>query len=427
MAQVKENVCKWIEGAEKEAVQFLQALIREPSTQMNEAGIQTIIAGKLEELGFHVDVWEPGGKALLNHPDFISPRESFRGSPNVAGVKKGEGGGRSLVLNGHVDVVPEGDLKDWSVDPYGGEYRDGRVYGRGSTDMKGGNAAMLLAVEALKSCGVTLKGDLIFHSVIEEESGGAGTLSAVLRGYTGDAAIIPEPTNMKIFPKQQGSMWFRICVKGKGAHGGTRYEGVSAITKAVTVLQELEKLEQIRNSRITDPLFSSVPIPVPINVGIIEGGDWPSSVPDLVKIEGRFGIAPDERADEAKKELEETIAALGNTDDWFRTHPAEVEWFGARWLPGSIDKDHPLLAILKSHFTDVTHCTPVVEASPWGTDGGLLTAAGNTPSVVFGPGVTSMAHYADEYIEVEKVITCAKILALTIMDWCGLSDEEERE
>ncbi|TMW73514.1 peptidase [Alteribacter natronophilus] len=427
MKQKNKEVCRWIAGAREDAVRFLQSMIREPSTQMNEAGIQAMVAGKLEELGFAVDVWEPGGESLLNHADFISPRASFRGSPNVAGVKKGRGGGRSLVLNGHVDVVPEGDLKDWTCDPYGGEYKNGKVYGRGATDMKGGSSALLLAVEALKECGVELKGDLIFHSVIEEESGGAGTLAAIVKGYTGDAALIPEPTGMKIFPKQQGSVWFRLHVKGRSAHGGTRYEGVSAIEKSKRVLDVLSQLERKRNERISDPLFDSIPIPVPINVGVIEGGEWPSSVPDLVRIEGRFGIAPDENINEAKREFVEAVAALGMEDGWFAAHPVEVEWFGARWLPGSVDTEHPLLGILENHFTEVMGERPAVEASPWGTDGGLLTAAGQTPTVVFGPGVTSMAHYADEYIEVDKVISCAQIIALTIMDWCGRSEEEDKE
>ena len=156
------------------------------------------------------------------------------------GVWKGSGNGRSIILNGHIDVVPEGNLNDWEHDPYSGVVRDGRLYGRGSTDMKGGTVSLLLAMEAIKMSGIKLKGDVIFQSVIEEESGGAGTLAAVLRGYRADGAIIPEPSSMKIFPKQQGSIWYRITVKGKSAHGGTRYEGVSAIEKMNIVINELQ-------------------------------------------------------------------------------------------------------------------------------------------------------------------------------------------
>ncbi|RNA69228.1 peptidase [Alteribacter keqinensis] len=427
MDRKQKEVISWIKKSETEAVELLQRFIREPSTQMNEAGIQNLVASKLDSIGCTVDMWEPGGEELTNHKAFISPRGNFTGSPNVVGVKKGKGKGKSLVLNGHVDVVPEGDLKDWHTDPYSGEFRDGRIYGRGATDMKGGNVAMLLAMEALHECGVQLKGDLIFQSVIEEESGGAGTLAAILRGYTADAAIIPEPTNMKIFPKQQGSMWFRLFVKGKAAHGGTRYEGVSAIEKAQCVLNELRELEAVRNKRIKDPLYSQIPIPIPINVGVIEGGDWPSSVSDLVKIEGRCGISPDETVEEVQEEFCNHLNRLAEKDPWFMDYPVDIEWFGARWLPGAIPQDHPLLSILTKQYEHICQQPPKVEASPWGTDGGLLTNIGNTPSIVFGPGVTQMAHFSNEYIELSSVLDCAAIITLTIMDWCEQPKEDQSD
>jgi acetylornithine deacetylase len=324
-------------------------------------------------------------------------------------------------LNGHIDVVPEGDLNQWDDHPYSGKVIDGKLYGRGSTDMKGGNLALLLAIQALKETGTKLKGDLYFHSVIEEESGGAGTLAAVLRGYKADAAIIPEPTNMKIFPAQQGSMWFRLTIKGKAAHGGTRYEGVSAIEKAAIILDALKELEKSRNQRITDPLYKNIPIPVPINVGKISGGNWPSSVPDTVLIEGRIGVGPHETLEEVKEELENHLAAI--EDVWIKNHPVLIEWFGAQWLPGSIDTNHPLMKTLVHNFEQVRGEKPIIEASPWGTDGGLLTQAGNTPSIIFGPGVTAVAHYPNEYIEINKIIEAAEIIALTIYDWCGGDNE----
>jgi acetylornithine deacetylase len=282
--------------------------------------------------------------------------------------------------------------------------------------MKGGNLAAMLAIQALRETGCVLKGDVIFHSVVEEESGGAGTLSAVLEGFTADAAIIPEPTNMKIFPSQQGSMWFRITVKGKAAHGGTRYEGISAIEKSMLVVNALQKLEQVRNDRITDPLYENIPIPVPVNIGKINGGNWPSSVPDTVILEGRIGVTPNETMEEVKAELQAAMNSIG--DKWLKVHPVEVEWFGAQWLPGMIDKEHELMQMLTKNFRDSQGVDPVIEASPWGTDGGLLTTVGNTPSIVFGPGVTAVAHYPNEYIEISKIIEAAEIIALTILDWC---------
>lgn len=417
---LRAQINQWLVKNRDHGVKLLQKLVQSNSTQGHERHAQSIVIEKLRKIGLKIDVWEPEGEVLISHPYFASPRIEFKGSPNVVGVLKGTGGGRSLLLNGHIDVVPEGDLKQWEHQPYSGKIMDGKLYGRGATDMKGGNVSILLALSALRALGIPLKGDVIFQSVIEEESGGAGTLAAILRGYKADAALIPEPTNMKIFPKQQGSMWFRLYVKGLSAHGGTRYEGVSAIEKSMLVVEHVRELEKRRNERITDPLYRNIPIPIPINIGKIEGGDWPSSVADLVKLEGRIGIAPDETMDQAKQELENWIHELDQKDPWFAEHPVSLEWFGARWVPGSIELDHQFMSTLVTSYANVTGKEPVIEASPWGTDGGLLTRVGLTPTIVFGPGVTEKAHFANEYIEIDKVFEAAEIIALTIVEWCGV-------
>lgn len=415
------NINEWIDQNKQKSIERLQHMVQLASTQGNEQAVQEIVAELLTQLGLEVDMWELDSERLKKHAYFYSNRETFAGSPNVIGVLKGSGGGKSIILNGHVDVVPEGDHDQWNAHPYSGEVLNGKLYGRGATDMKGGNIALLIAIEAIQALGIRLKGDVIFQSVVEEESGGAGTLDAILQGYQADAAIIPEPTNMAIFPKQQGSKWFRLIVLGRTAHGGTPYLGVSAIDKAFIVNEHVKELEKVRNERITDPLYDTIPVPIPINIGNIAGGDWPSSVPDRLIMEGRIGIAPGETMEEVQIEMEAWIERLAEKDDWFKEYPVQLEWYGARWIPGEIEIDHPLVESLKQHYSDVMKEEPKVIASPWGTDGGLLTQVANTPTIVFGPGITELAHFPNEAIELEKIFQAAKIIAATIVDWCEVS------
>jgi acetylornithine deacetylase len=412
------KVKRWLKDNRARAARILQLLVRENSTRGNESSTQAIVIEKCRQLGLTLDIWEIGGDELTKHPAYCCDRQSFAGNPNLVAVLKGSGGGKSIILNGHIDVVPVGDPLNWKHDPFSGAIECGKLFGRGATDMKGGNVALLMALESIIATGIKLKGDVIFQSVIEEESGGAGTLAAVLRGYHADGAIIPEPTNMKMFPKQQGSMWFRITVTGKAAHGGTRYEGVSAIEKSLLVIQGLQQLEKDRNTRITDPLFKKTPIPIPINIGKITSGQWPSSVPDTAVIEGRMGVSPDETIQAAQSEMEKFLQNLMSQDEWLQKHPLKLEWFGGRWQPGSLESDHPLMNELIKSFINVKGEQPVIEASPWGTDGGILSAVGHTPVVVFGPGITEVAHDANEHIILEDLFTASEIIALTILKWC---------
>lgn len=421
----QQKIESYIDQHADEAISFLQKLIQQPSVQGNEKGVQEIVIKKLKELELEVDVWDPVYQELSKSEYFVPSRNSYEGSPNVVGVLKGAGGGKSIILNGHIDVVPEGDRTKWKYEPFSGAIEDGKMYGRGTTDMKGGNVALILAMEAVIKSGLKLKGDVIFHSVIEEESGGVGTLATLLRKYKADAAIIPEPTNMKLFIKQQGSMWFRVIVEGLSAHGGTRYEGVSAIEQAWKIHTGILALEKKRNATVTDPLLKHIPIPSPINVGKIQGGSWPSSVPDVVTMEGRIGVGPHEDMQAVRKELIDSISSLCASDDWLKNHPAKVEFFGAQWVPNAVESSHPFAQLMQANFETVYQRKVKIEASPWGTDGGLLGKIGNIPTLVIGPGETKVAHYPNEFIEIKEVIQAAKLFALMLTSWCGVSRNEK--
>lgn len=419
MKNLIQRTDDYIRAHASDAVSLLQALVREPSVQGNETGVQKVVISKLESMGLTVDVWDPPYEQLAAHPYFVPSRDTYVGSPNVVGVLKGSGGGRSLILNGHIDVVPEGDRAKWSDDPFSGTVRDGKVYGRGTTDMKGGNVSMMMALEAIIRSGIKLKGDVIFHSVIEEETGGVGTLATMLRGYHADAALIPEPTNMKLFIRQQGSMWFRVTVRGVGAHAGTRYEGISALEKALPVYAAVMQLEKDRNAAVDDPLYRNAPIPFPINIGKFNTGNWPSSVPDLATFEGRIGVAPGESMESVRQLLAKTILDACASDEWLSNNPATLEFFGGQWVPNGIPADHPFAVTVLEQFRQVYDMDAIVEASPWGTDAGLLGQVGNIPALVIGPGETKMAHYPNEYIEINAMTEAARLFARIILDWCG--------
>jgi acetylornithine deacetylase len=418
MKDKQKLVESYIDTHSKEAITFLQRMIQQPSVQGNEKGVQAIVIEKLKDLKLEVDVWDPKYDELAKHPYFVASRDSYEGSPNVVGVLRGTGGGKSIILNGHIDVVPEGDVTKWNQPPFSGHIENNKMYGRGTTDMKGGNVSLLLAMEAIIQSGIKLKGDVIFESVIEEESGGVGTLATLMRGYKADAAIIPEPTNMKLFIKQQGSMWWRGVVEGRSAHGGTRYEGVSAIDKAWKVYDAIMKLETKRNATINDPLYKHISIPLPINIGKIQGGSWPSSVPDLVTMEGRIGVGPHEEMSEVKKQLAACVKEVSDQDEWLREHPARLEFFGAQWVPNFVERDHPFVNTLIENFESVYNKNITIEASPWGTDGGLLGKVGGIPTLIIGPGETKVAHYPNEFIDLDEVIKAAKVFANTILSWC---------
>jgi acetylornithine deacetylase len=420
MIEHQQKIESYIDEHAAETTAFMQKLIQQPSIQGNEKNAQDIVIQKLNDLGLEVDVWDPSYKELSASSFFVPSRSSYEGSPNVVGVLRGEGGGKSIILNGHIDVVPEGDRTQWKYDPFSGQVEDGKMFGRGTTDMKGGNVALLFALEAIIKSGIKLRGDVIFQSVIEEESGGVGTLATLLRNYTADAAIIPEPTNMKLFIKQQGSMWFRVIVEGLAAHGGTRYEGVSAIEQAWKIHQAILALEKKRNASVNDPLYSHIPIPLPINVGKIQGGSWPSSVPDLVTLEGRIGVGPHENMEDVKKELADCLNQTCLADDWLNNHPVKLEFFGAQWVPNAVDNLHPFAIAMQENFESIYHRKIKIEAAPWGTDAGLLGRVGNIPTLVIGPGETKLAHYPNEYIEIKEVIQAAKLFALTLLTWCGI-------
>ena len=388
------------------------ALVRIPSITGSEEAVAAWSADALRALGLTVEVVTADPAAIRADPDWPGEEMVRTALPVVIG-RAGRPGGRRLILSGHLDVVPPGDPATWTLDPWGGEIRDGRLFGRGACDMKGGVAAILAAVRALAESGdlARLDGELTVALVPSEEDGGQGTLAAIRAGVTGDMAIIPEPSALDIVVAHAGAITFRLTVPGRAAHASQRREGVSALDKLFVLARALEADEARRNAAETDPLMTALGLPYPTIIGIVSGGDWASTVLDRVTADGRYGVRLGQTAREAEDDLMAAIAAACAADDFLRDHPATVEITGGRFGSARVPSDHPLPVGLAEVAETVTGRRPAMLGEPYGADMQMFVNVGGTPCVIFGPGDVKVAHSADESVPIDEVETCARVLA----------------
>ncbi|MGH3115592.1 MAG: M20/M25/M40 family metallo-hydrolase, partial [Gaiellales bacterium] len=282
-----ETVRQAVEDRLPATVAFLQELVRVPSLLGNEEPAQRLVEERLSELGFDVRSVEPDAAALAEHAESGIPLLSYEGRRCLVATLEGAGG-RSLLLNGHVDVVSEEPADRWTKAPFGGEIENGRLYGRGACDMKGGIAAMLLAVEAALADG-RLPGSVVYQSVIEEECGGNGALAACLEGPSADGVVIAEPTNGAMDLVAPGVIWARITLTGDSRHASHADEGSNPVETAFAVTTSLRRLEATLNER-PEPEFAGVQRPYLLNVGALHSGDWPSMTPGRAVLDVRLGF-----------------------------------------------------------------------------------------------------------------------------------------
>src|SRR4051812_29093133 len=388
-----------------------------------EAACQDAMAAHLGALGMRIDRFE-----------------ALPGRDDVVGRLAGGGGGRSLILNGHVDVVPAGDSSAWPHDPWGGELEGGRLWGRGACDMKGGIASGVLALRVLESLGVRLAGDVLFQSVVDEETGGPGTRAALARGHVADAAIVLEPTAREIVTVEGGLEWVRVVVRGRTGHSAIRYrsvhaggrgEAVSAIEKAVKLLAAVADLERHWAVHKVHPLMPRGI--TTINPGVIAGGSGGgaegvpngmiaySNFADYCSLGLSLKYLPDERGDDVKAEFEEYIARVSAADPWLREHPPEIEWGigGVSFPPSEVASDHPLVTALSGAFEAVAG-EPRLAGFEAVSDLAWLAEAG-IAAVLYGPGDFAQAHSSAEYVGVDELVEVTAVVALAICEWCGVA------
>jgi acetylornithine deacetylase len=393
----------------------LRALVRAPSVTGDESAVADLTASLLADAGARVERRDADPATIAVDPDFPGSEVERATLPLVLG-RLGRPGGRRVLLAGHLDVVPVGDPGAWTVDPWGGEVRDGALFGRGACDMKGGVASILGAVRALAGTGIgaDLGGELLVAFVPSEEDGGTGMLAAIRAGVTADLAVIAEPTRLDIVVAHAGAITFRLEVPGRAAHASMRREGVSALDGLVVLLQALAADEAARNAAETDPLMTALGLPYPTIVGTVAGGTWASTVLDRVVAEGRYGVALGESWREAESSLRACIATACDADPWLRDHPATVAVTGGRFSSAQVDPEGSLASGLRAAIQDVLGRDPARVGVPYGADMRLLVHEGGTPTVMFGPGDVAVAHSADEHVRLGEVADCARALAVWV-------------
>jgi acetylornithine deacetylase len=437
----EQRVCEAIAGRVDDLVELASTLIgfdttaRKPGDPpREEAALQRYLAERLKDVGANVDLFVPEAGAMAGKP-LVPPGLDFAGRPQLIATRRGRGSGPSLVLNGHIDVVSVEPREEWTSDPFVAQVRDGKLYGRGACDMKGGIASMVLATETLAELGVELGGDLLVATNTDEESSGAGGTALVERGLRADAGIVTEPTGFQVWVACRGSEYGVIRVPGRPGHAEVRQPSwrqggaVNAIEKAVVVLGAIESLRRDWASRgeYQDPYLS----PPSLLATMAQAGEWPVTYPASCEltIAAMFVAA---QADESgwgsrvRSEVEEWILRESAiADEWLREHPPTFEWWPNAVMPMQIAETEPIISLVVDASSDVGHPGRIGGLDSW-YDGATLTQLAGIPSIGYGPpgfdaeGV-SVAHMIDEYVPVDGLIGCAQGIAVAAMRYCGVA------
>ncbi|WP_411731780.1 ArgE/DapE family deacylase [Paeniglutamicibacter sp.] len=422
----KDRITAAVDAAFDQQLHFTGELIRHPSVRTEEGSAQDFLYAAMRDRGFAMDRWELDEKALKEHIGYGPSTVTYDGVTNVVGTFTPEmERGKSLILNGHVDVVPVGPEDQWNRSPWDAAIIDGWMYGRGSGDMKAGLAANLFAFDAVRAAGLIPTGTIHFQSVVEEECTGNGSLSALMRGYTADAVIIPEPEENMLVRANVGVIWFKVRVAGKPTHVREMSEGFNAIDASYTVMEALRRLETEWNAERDEHLyFENVEHPINFNFGLIRGGDWPSSVPAWCEFDVRAALYPGVPAEKAWKAitdcLQESSKSLGTADAEVTAN--KTGFFSEGYV---LEEGSTAELVLERCHQDVFDTPLETFTTPGYLDGRVFTLYGNMPTLVYGP-ISEAIHGFDERVNIESVRQITKSIALFIAEWCGVSEEEAR-
>lgn len=412
------QIVEAIDARFDEQVRFLAELTRIPSVRGAEAPAQDRMAEAFRSRGLSVDRWLVKVEDIQDLPGFSPVAVSYENAWNVVGTHRPRrGGGHSLILNGHIDVVPTGPVDLWRDPPYSARVVDGWMFGRGAGDMKAGLVANLFALDALRALGLSPAGEVYLQSVIEEECTGNGALACLQRGYRADAAIITEPSNSLLLSAQVGVMWFQVKVRGKPAHVAYASTGSNAIEACWPLVQALHRLEHQWNAA-GHPAFAGHAHPTNFVLSRIEGGDWTSSVPSWCTFDMRIGLFPGMKLDQVRAQVEDTIARAAREDAFLGANPPRVVYHGFQAEGWVLPAGTPAQAVLADCHRAIAGEELATVALTGTTDARFFGLYAGIPALVYGPRAENI-HAFDERVELDSVRRLTATLALFIANWCG--------
>lgn len=343
-----------------------------------------------------------------------NPGHNYDGRENVYGRFAG-GGGRSLMFNGHMDTMPVGEEALWQHPPHGAVVEDGKLFGLGAADMKGGLMASVMAVKLLQDAGFELPGDVIIASVADEEGGGNGSIAAAVQGLRADAVVVCEPTDGSLISAHMGFVFFRVRVSGLATHSGLKWKGVSAIEKAMMLIRAIDDLEHRWLLRYKHPL-----LPAPsLNVGTIHGGTAGSTVAGECVIKVCAHYLPEQmRFDQVVSEFTEAIGWASKGDPWLNDHPPEIEVYQSGGA-FEMDLSHPFTDAFRTAYAAAMGRPLEIVGSPAGCDSRIWRNIAGCPTLQYGPGRLSECHAVDEYVALDSYFDAIAVYAALIMEWCN--------
>ena len=415
---LRDPIRSWLVEHRGDVERMLRSFVEVSCVTGNEGDVQDVVERAMRDRDWTIDRWEATREEIEPYLVHVGEQPGYHGRPNLVAAIPGTGGGRSLMLQGHVDTVEVGDPALWSRNP-AGELVGDRLYGRGACDMKGGIVSMMVARQALTEIGLDIRGDVMLAATVGEEDGGLGALSTILRGHRADGVIVTEPSERKLVIAQGGSLVFRLTVPGKAAHGAARNEGESALEHFIPIFNDLLDWERERNRDLSHPLYGHLANKFPISVGLVRAGNWASTVPESLVAEGRLGFLPGESIEGMQVATAERVERAARNDPWLREHPPTLEWFGGQFASAEVPPDHPLATTVANAHRVSTGEEVTVEGVTYGADMRLFLEIGDMPAVIYGGGDVKLAHVADEYIAIPEVLMAAETMALAIAEWCG--------